>query len=809
MKSKATPLAVGLMQASVIALAVAGGAGAGPAAAQTNIDDVITVTAQKREQSIQDVPIAVSAFSQDDLATSQINDALDLQFSVPNLVFNTAGVTLRGVGNNAIAASSEAGVGVHINGVYIDSPRILENTYFDLERIEVLRGPQGTLYGRNTTGGVINIITAKATNEFDAGLNVGYGNFNSVDVDGFINIPLGGVVSQRFSGAYLRRDGFTENLFTGNDIDGRDQFQLRSTTQFDFSDSTSASLVVSYFEEDSTRAFRGKGACTTDPLFGCSPLSAGFETPDSRTTIFSQLPVAPLILPVDGMGSPVNYFEGALNPTDLRTVNEDLDPTFNSDELFISFELTHDFGNFTLTALTGYQDTSSDFFQDFDRSVATVPLNFPVTYRIDLNNPETTNLIQSGVRNLSETEQFSQEIRLASNFDGPFNFLVGGFYFDSEGASSFNLSHPLFAFTQQFAGLDEAFEIFVIESDPVTIESWAVFAELYYDLTDNTRLTGGFRFSWDDKSIATRTIFLNPGPDGGVSPKTELQANWGVPTGKIGIDHTTKLPFTDETLLYLTASRGYKAGGLNSDVSVPEFDPEFLNAIEIGAKNSIADGRLTANLSAFYYDYEGLQIGQVSPTAAITINADAEIYGAEAEFFARLTDAFQLDLIVSYLETEIKELISADQADPLGQSPGAVVLPGQTPGVSPTPFLQDLSGNELPNSPNVSVKVGAQYAFPAVNGWTVTARGDYFWQGGFFSTEFNKPSDDFDGWSQTNAQLIFTNDNSPISASIFVKNAFDNDDIIRRTQEGPLVGRFRSITVLEPRVFGVRLSYNH
>lgn len=801
MKFTAMSLAGRLMQSSALALGVAAVSAVMPAAAQSADSDVIIVTAQKREQSIQDVPIAVSAFSQGDLSTQQINDALDLQFSVPNLVFNTAGVTLRGIGNNAIAASSEAGVGVHINGVYIDSPRILENTYFDLERIEVLRGPQGTLYGRNTTGGVINIITAKATNEFDAGLNAGYGNFNSVDVDGFINIPLGDVISQRFSGAYLRRDGFTENLFTGNDIDGRDQFQVRSTTQFDFSENTSASLVVSYFEEDSTRAFRGKGTCTTDPLFGCSPLSAGFETPDSRVTVFQNLPVSALILPTG------NYFEGAINPTDLRTVNEDLDPTFNSDELFISFEFTHSFGNFTLTSLTGYQETSSDFFQDFDRAVATSPLNAPLTYRIDLNTPETTSLIQTGVRNLSETEQFTQEIRLASSFDGPFNFLLGGFYFDSEGSSSFNLSHPAFAFTQQFAGFSEDFETFVIESDPVTIESWAVFAELYYELTENTRLTGGFRFSWDDKSIATRTIFLNPAPDGSLRPKTELEANWSVPTGKIGIDHTTRLPFTDETLLYLTASRGYKAGGLNPDVSagLPEFDPEFVNAIEVGAKNSIADGRLTANLSAFYYDYEGLQIGQVSPTSAITINADAEIYGAEAEFVAAPTDAFRLDLNVSYLQTEINELISADQADPLGQTPGAIVLPDQTV----IPFSQDLSGNELPNSPNVSVKIGAQYSLPIYNNWTMTTRVDHFWQGGFFSTEFNKPSDEFDGWSQTNAQLMFTNENSPVSASIFVKNAFDNDDIIRRTQEGPLVGRFRSITVLEPRVFGVRLSYDY
>jgi len=781
---------------------------AAPAFAQDNgataVDDAapeeIVVTAQKREQRLQDVPIAVSAFGGADLDRKVIDDALDLQFAVPNLVFNGAGATLRGIGNNAISSTSEGGLGYHVNGVYLNAPRALEAEYFDVERIEVLRGPQGTLYGRNTTAGVINVITARPADELEGFASATYGNYDTIKLRGAVNLPLG-PFRQRFAAFFLDRDGYTRNLFTGNRIDDRHSYAVRSSTGLDIGEATDALLVVSYFRERDRRSTLTKGVCTKDPVTGCSALSAGFETPDSRRTIFNALPTSRLLFPN------VDYFAGAINPADVRVVNQDVEPRFFSRELFASLELNHDFGDLTLTSLTGYQKAKTDTVDDFDRFVPTIRMNRPVTYRVDAVNPVTTDLIQSARRDLNENEQWSQELRLASDFDGRFDFLVGAFYYDYETRVTVDITHPILAFTQQVARQPAEYEFFRIETNPSTTESWALFGEAYFDLSDRTRLTAGLRYSDDQKSILTRQLFLDP-VNGAVRPFTSARDSWNVTTGRVVLDHK----FGDDVLGYASFARGYKAGGLNpgGPVGGQAFDPEYLYAGEAGLKATALDGTLTANLSGFYYDYKNLQLGQVSETSAVTVNADAEIYGLEGEFVVRPTEALSFDLTASYLDTKIKNFQSGDEGDPNAIAPGSVVAldaqgrPRRTPsGI----VIKDLAGNELPNAPRVKFNIGLQYELGFAGGWRFVPRADFTWQDRFYGTVFNKPSDRFGDWSQTDlkAALIAPGGNWQLRA--FAKNVFDNDDIIRITQEGPLVGRFRSIVALEPRTYGIEAEF--
>jgi len=309
----------------------------------------------------------------------------------------------------------------------------------------------------------------------------------------------------------------------------------------------------------------------------------------------------------------------------------------------------------------------------------------------------------------------------------------------------------------------------------------------------------------------TRQVFLDPLPDGSVRPFTEAEEEWYVPTGRIGIDHVLDLTFTDETLLYGSISRGYKAGGLNpgGPVGGESFDPEYLNALEFGSKNVLNGGRAIANFSAFYYDYEGLQVGQVGETSAITVNADAEIYGAEAEFQFLPAENLAIDLNIAYLNTELSAFESADQGDPLAQTAGTIPALDATGAVRTTAsgeVIQNLSGNALPNSPEWSVRFGAQYDFQLNGGWMLTPRVDHYWQEDMFATSFNKPSDVLDGWSQTDIQIGLSNPDKAWGVRAFAKNIFENDDVIRRGQDGPLVGRFRSVTVLEPLLYGVELN---
>ncbi len=764
------------------------------AAADADDGNVIIVTAQKRSQDIQDVPIAITAFDAAEIDNKVIDDVVDLSFSVPNLTVDQFGASLRGVGNLAISSTAEAGLGYHVNGVYLGSPAI-EAEYYDLERIEVLRGPQGTLYGRNTTAGVLNVITQKATDEFEGYVTAGYGNYDSIKLRGAINIPLSDNLATRVAGFFLDRDGYSTNLFTGNDVDDREMFGIRSSTKLEFGN-TRADLVVSYFREDDRRQLRTKVLCVEDVVLGCSPLETGFGVPNSQPTVYNTFAVGL------GLFAPgTNYFEGSLNPADTRLLNEDVDPSYFVEEWQASLEITHEFGALTLTSLTGYTEIERDSFRDFDRFVPTVNLPIPVTFDFFGDGTSvTSNAILSGRRDRSEEREYYQELRLASDFDGAFNFIVGGNYYDRRGSSTAMFTSNIFAFRQQVTGLSAEFATLTTETDPTTTESFGVFGEVYFDLTERTRITGGLRYSDDKKTILTRQIFFNPETDGSVPDFTFGDFERGVVTGRIVIDQD----ISDDLLGYASYSRGYKAGGINPgqiDVGVRGFDPEFLNAYEIGLKGGSSDGTFNASVAAFYYDYEGLQLGQTTPTSALTVNSDATVWGAEAEFAMRPSSRFQVDGSFSYLNTEIVGFQSIDETDPFGVAPGTVIVAATPAGV-----IKNADGNPLPFSPEIKVSIGAQWEIP-VGTWTITPRVDHYLQSEFVSSAFDKPIDRFEGYSQTDLKLLLAPDSGPFEIRGYVKNLFDNDDITRVLPAGRLVGRFREVVILEPRTYGVEATF--
>lgn len=762
-------------------------------------DAEIVVTAQKRAESIQDVPIAISAFGSETLDNKVVDDAVDLSFSVPNLTVDIFGASLRGVGDLAISATSESGLGYHVNGVYLGSAAT-EAEYYDLERIEVLRGPQGTLYGRNTTAGVLNIITRKATDSFEGYLTASYGNFNSIKLKGAVNLPLGSNLSTRLAGFYLDRGGYATNLFTGTKVDDRHMFGLRSSTRLDFG-STTADLVVSYFKEDDRRMLRTKVLCVKDLALGCSPLANGSQTPDSRNTLFNTLGRVTGTIATGTGATAVDYYAGSINPVDARLVNEDLDPTYFAEEWQGSFQVAHDFGNVTLTSLSGYSEVRRELFKDFDRLVPSLGLTRPVTFDLFGNGTSvTTTAIQTGRRDRSYNREISQELRLASDFAGPFNFVLGGNYFDQFRTSSADFTHATIAARQQQLGLSTAFDSLIIESKPVKTKSYGIFGEVYFDLSDSTRLTGGLRYSHDHKTILTRQIFLNPQADGSPPPFTFGEFKKGAVTGRVVLDHH----FDQDLLGYVSLSRGYKAGGINpGDVGATTagFAPEFLNALEFGLKGSTSDRTFSANFAGFYYDYKNLQIGQTTATSARTVNSDAVVWGAEAEWTIRPTRRFQIDGSFSYLNTRVKGFQSIDETDPFATAPDSVRGATTAAGI-----FKILDGNSLPFSPTIKLSIGAQYAIP-LGTMKLTPRIDHYMQSQFTSTVFNKPSDEFDGYGQTDLKLLLAPEDGPWELRGYIKNLFNNDDITRVLPAGRLVGRFREVVILEPRTFGVEATF--
>ena len=770
-----------LCAAAIFGPTVASAAESTPAA--TGVEAII-VTAQKREQALQDVPLAVSAFSEATLDRAQIEDATDIQFSIPNAVLTgNDRFTLRGIGTNALG-SSDLGVQSFVNGAAIGY--LPQNEFFDMARIEVLRGPQGTLYGRNTTGGAINLITKRPGGEFGGDVSVQLGNFSNVRIGGAVDIPLGERVAVRLAGYSLQRDGYTENLGTGNDIDGRSQWAVRGTVTFDLGDNTDATLIVGRYDEDSSRAREGKRLCKAHPVLGCDPRQLGFDSPDANTTILQTLSRFFTPFPVGG-----NIYAGAPNPRDLRKVQADTDPSYLLDQDFATFNLDHDFGPVTLSTVLAYSEGSSEQNTDWDN--ADLPFRFtaPITYNKDRDTVVTTDRLLTTDSFSTRSSTTTGELRLASDFDGGFNFLIGVFGLKGTSSGGFETWHPAIEYFQRANGRPaETWRVSALTRNGKN-ETWALFGESYFTLSDTLRLTVGARYTDEQRSGESRSIVLT-----GLVPWSYSEYSGNKATYKAALDWSPDLSFTDTTLVYGSVSTGYKGGGLNNSGTVPTYGPETVTAYETGAKNTLLGGRMQANFSAFYYDYSGLQLGQRINGGVVTRNADATIYGFEAEFVYAPNDQWLFDANLSTLNTEIGTFFSEDAANP------AQSLTATTPTVQ-----VNLAGNELPHSPPAKIKFGGQYTTGPIWGdWTSTWRVDAVWQDSYFAREYNSPTDRIDSWGVIDLQARFRNDTTQTEVRFFVKNLTDGDNITNIIIEDALVGRYRNARLLEPRTYGLIVS---
>lgn len=448
-----------LAGASAVALSFLGAAYAQEATAPE--DDrrlgTVTVTTQKVEQSIQDVPIAVSAFDEEALNKLQLSGGPDLVKSIPNVTFskgNFGGFNfkIRGIGVDVIAQSGDSGVGIHQNDVPLTANRLFEAEFFDMERIEVLRGPQGTLYGRNATGGVFNAITAKPVmEEWQGNVSATIGNYNTLKYKGMVNVPIGDKIAVRLAGSYLERGGYATNSVTGTDIDGRELYGLRASIAAEPTDNLRALFVVEHFNEEDDRLRSGKQFCQKDPIktsfagiditgtdrnittVGCTgvdtPLSQMRDRVNSVGTLGGGLGVAVGLLSGDAFTSQ--------NFGDFRTIESAFDPEFSADMTLYTLKGEYDLtDSMTLSYLGSYTETSSVSKEDYNKVAPTVTFNeipglFPGGV---VNDPQlgSSNVFRTFDLAGGASEQISHEIRLQSSFDGRFNFNLGGIYVDLE-----------------------------------------------------------------------------------------------------------------------------------------------------------------------------------------------------------------------------------------------------------------------------------------------------------------------------------------------------------------------------------------
>jgi outer membrane receptor protein involved in Fe transport len=481
--------------------------GAAPSAtADTGLGDIV-VTAQRQAERLQDVPISVSAFSGDALKAQQINNATQLQLSLPNITFTktnftSSSFTIRGIGDLCVGFACDTATGIHVNDMPLLSTRLFETEYFDLERVEVLRGPQGTLFGRNATSGVVNFITARPNlAKFGASGSVEYGNFNSIRGEGMINAPITDTIGVRLAGYYLNRDGFTRNLNPAakSRVDDRDLYALRGSIRWEPTENTTLDVIGYYFREKDNRSRIQKQLCHRDPtgILGCQPDRLGFDVTNGNSTLATVLTSteffrinSPAIAPF-GLGSiygPDLTFGGLTTPSDLRTVNIDFTPTYYAREYHIMGRLEQQLGDqFKLTLTGGYADNKVDSRTDYNLAADNALVNNPglLTLAAAAQQPGSPfanvakTLIPNGPnggvcvsnidasltggfggkvlkcapgstdydRSQSHARQYSIEGHIDSNLDGPFNFLIGGIYVDQKttqgnyGVASFGLDY--------------------------------------------------------------------------------------------------------------------------------------------------------------------------------------------------------------------------------------------------------------------------------------------------------------------------------------------------------------------------------
>ena len=688
----------------------------------------IVVTAQRREESNLKVGLTLTALSGDAIAQQRVQQVLDLKGRVPNLDIKEQVpgampvVTIRGVGLNDFGAANSPSAGVYVDQVYVASIAMMAFDMFDIERIEVLKGPQGTLYGRNSTAGALNIITRKPQQEFDAYATLGYGNYETMDFEGAVNVPLGDTAALRLSGKTIQQgEGYWESRrLPGATIGDRDLTMGRLQLALEPGENFDMNLKV---EGTRSRSEMGQPEFfgTVDPLTGgtCAPILAG-HIDNTQCTDF------------------LGYTDTDGDPFKGDWAREGV---YDIDNTGVTLTMNAGIGAATLTSVTGYVD----FDRTFDIDVDATPAR-------ELDFVESDDI-----------QQFSQELRLAASGE-LLDWIVGAFYSKDDVGISIPGGHEDLFLTRTLVTADQ------------DTKSAAGFAHGEWHLADKLDLVTGARYTWEERQYAGGTTDLNPfGASCLLSP-----------TCTPGFVGPAQLTFVDDTiedrnwswragleyqpeqaeLLYATISRGTKSGGFFSGISTTNlqlapFAPEELTAYEVGFKRGA--GNAYVNAAVFYYDYSDIQTFIAVDIGPFIIqrlgNVDeARVYGVDLEGTWAPTSHLTLQGSVGWLDAEL----------------GAFrTLTGEVP-----------KGNKLPNAPDLTLGALARYEaeFSAALGGAIQVDGSY--SDSVFKDAINDPVIAQDSYVLVNARVAMFNAARTWEVALWGKNLGDEQYVAQGLNTG-------------------------
>lgn len=737
----------------------------------------IVVTAQRREESLQDVPLTINTFSGDHIKDFQINNPRDLQGHTPTLVFMSQSgglaapqVYLRGIGNESFHVNAGSPVGFYVDGSYVGNISLYGFQVMDTERVEILKGPQGTLYGRNTTAGLINYIPKSPTidDNMSGEFNITYGRFDTLNADAAVNIPLNDSSALRVAVKSEHNDGEFKNEAPGTPAD---------TDEYGGLDATS--IRVSYLDQHNDRL-----KTKTSVYFGNSDGAPGIMHPVGVLDP-SSTPAPPLV-PCTGpltIGTNCASVLGFVNNDDLYTSQHSELGFSDTEAIGLRFQLDYEFPTFTFTSITNFDDSETLLYIDTD-GTPTALLNATLE---------------------TEYDSFIQEFRLTSNTDGDLSWIVGANYYTDDVVQweAIVVDYIEVLFGSGYIGRD------TLQSTT----SKAIFGDVTYDITDRLTISAGLRITRDERE-GTQARFLmdsnvfdetsvirrNMGydnfktPDTWVIPPTERSDDWTEWSGRISVTYD----WSEEFMTYLTVSRGFKGGELSAAPSnvdqVSLSDPEFVEAIEVGFKSQPRDN-VRFNLAAYYYDFSEQQVFVETPTSASTtnqqlINAGAStIWGVEAESTIIPFDNFRLDLSASYMKAEFDEFLT-DPTDANGDG-----------------NLGDRSGNQLANSPELYFSVIATYDIHMDNGGVVTLQADTNYQDDRFFSSENVPTLSQEGYWLTGARVSYTSPDGNWDISAWGKNLADEEYVIGGFNFTGLAGGMYPLRVGPRQSWGITAGY--
>lgn len=766
-------------------------------------ENVIVVTAQNREQNIQDVPIAIDVVGGEELKAAGFGSLNDISKIAPVVQLNqdqgTVKVTVRGVGTTSNDESQDTSVVINVDGEYMNRPQALSVALFDVERVEVLRGPQGTLYGRNSTGGAINFITRKPGKEFGFNATGSYGNYDAIRLDAGVDLPLGEAAAVRVAGFYDKHDGYVSHparaafnlrgfnfpAYAGGRSDDNKAYGGRFSVRLEPSDALRIDLAAEYAKREYTpQAFAAadlNGAGNGPTGSSCSSAS-GFSEVASAYRNAPNL----FVLCVPSTTTFLNNFNRESYAAPAFGLGR-----LSQDTWAVRGKLAYDISdNATVTYTGGYRN-----FDGMPGNMLTLPVNYR-SFNWEFN-----------------TKSQSHELRVNGDMGG-ITYQVGGFYFKE---SVFTES----MFNTTFGPNAVSLSYFIRD---ITSDSKSVFSQVEVPLGDKLILVGGLRYTDNHREAfyGNATPFGAGPPDsqlfgGTIARKTfsslnyKTQFNLAMDESKVtwlaGINYKPD----DDTLIYAKASTGFKGGGFDS---VGDYKPETNTALEMGLKKNFgASGEHTFNLTAFHYDYKDLQVSVLLDTAVggQTFNAGkAKIWGFEASADIQLDDNNRFYASFNYLNSKFGELFAQFNVFCIDQSTAAPDCVNGVGDLDPgTAGVQkpNFAGNRPAFSPEFIITAGYEHIFDLGSSGTVTFNANTMMKSSYFTDFYNYLDGKQKAYTQTDLSLEYKPENKGFSIQAFVKNLED----ARPLTYGSFIsaGPFDDVFNWQfgtPRTYGVRAS---